>query len=199
MKFAISVLLFTAGLAGNGSALSIPEGYLYKCDALEGESERIGCMRDDLAKLEDIKESVSVLGSPDFKMQGSDVDGYDHSNPHFRPRPKRKSRSHHGSLEEVTGDGPPPPPPPPPPPAPKPDPNANKIRFTTGEWYLFVFEVMIAYYCCQCCCIICINIAKKQKKKERFVEAADGEMMMSDEKPAEAEEMMMEEMMEEMM
>ena len=74
MKFVVSTLLLAAGLAGEGHTLSIPEGYLNKCDTFEAESERIGCMRDDLARLEDIKKSVSVLGSPEFKQMRGDTD-----------------------------------------------------------------------------------------------------------------------------
>ena len=74
MKFVVSTLLLAAGLVGEGNTLSIPEGDLNKCDAFEAESERIGCMRDDLARLEDIKKSVSMLGSPEFKQMGVNVD-----------------------------------------------------------------------------------------------------------------------------
>ena len=124
MKFGITALLSAACFAVQAYGLSIPETYLYKCDAIASKSERIGCMQNDLATLEEIKENVAEL------YRG---------NPHFRKHVPRHHSRHH-----LTGDDPAPAPKP----APKPDPNKGKIAFTSSEWYIFIFEVMLAYYCC---------------------------------------------------
>ena len=168
MKFVVSVLLLAAEFSGKCQGLGVPEAYLYKCDQFESENERVGCMIDDLARLGDIKDSVSVLSDPHFNSRlGGEVamgDGL------------KKAPPAAASLASQA------------------DSHAGKFRFTPGEWYIFVFQMICLYYFTQCCCAFCINVLKK--KKQAAATIPDDEPMMMEEPSADT---MMEEAPEEMM
>ena len=58
---ALALICATTVTAAGSQDLYIPEAYLYKCDALEVESERIDCLGQDLLRLNEIRESIQTL------------------------------------------------------------------------------------------------------------------------------------------
>ena len=92
MKFVIYGLLGAVSMmtTTQGRSLSIPESHLSTCDSIGAESERLTCLSMDLAQLEVIREQISVLGDPEFRMQHSLVDGDGPKAPAADPKKSNK-------------------------------------------------------------------------------------------------------------